>query len=249
MHLLRQDYPTRVRLNRLMSRVAGHGKHFWFWDNTRAFSRQVMKSIESTPRYTERGSRWIGAITQLVLIPMAAITTDVGRIILCELSGWKQDSWRRVSGTSSTLVQVLMKSKSNAIHLTSLSVLSPDYFCPEFMGQVRRTYGRNSENSTRVRMQVWLLQSRMGFIVSNTQVDQVKSSSMTSDSLLQGTRVLEETWVQQVLHYPHCARIEPAYEDDSLDQWSWRDWHSRQIESKFVIKARDFAGFSAIADG
>jgi len=30
MPLLRQDYPTRVRLNRLRSRVAGHGKHFGF---------------------------------------------------------------------------------------------------------------------------------------------------------------------------------------------------------------------------
>ena len=50
MPLLRQDYPTRVRLDRLRSRVAGHGKHFGF-STTRSFSfvwlRKAMNGLMS----------------------------------------------------------------------------------------------------------------------------------------------------------------------------------------------------------
>lgn len=72
---------------------------------------------------------------------MAGTTTDVDKQILVLtgknytlwVSGWKHDSWRRVSGTSSTLVQVLLKSKRTASNFVQ------SYWCNKCEGPVGET--------------------------------------------------------------------------------------------------------------
>jgi len=55
MPLLRQDYPTRVRLNRLRSRVAGHGKNFGF--STTQANGFVQVQAHNFPEILERRAR------------------------------------------------------------------------------------------------------------------------------------------------------------------------------------------------
>ena len=97
MPLLGQDYPTRVRLNRLRSRVAGYGKHFGFAttdvanvlheESDRYLLQELVDHLRGRVGHPPEGAE-AAAAAWTGLTPTPANATRMWQEGLAEMSGW-----------------------------------------------------------------------------------------------------------------------------------------------------------------